>query len=214
MNCTTFETWLEESVGERDRTLPSSAAAHLSGCPACRARWAAEVQLDRAVALWQRAPQPASEAAKSVVVAVLADRNSVVLPAPRSSASAPRRGVLWSAVACGIAALAVTAWHRPTPDRTAPALTDVPADTLPVSDSVVALWTDVGRTSQSVAEETLHSLEEFTALSARSLPTVPVTEPASVPAAPAWRSLSEPIGERVNTAFGFLGDVLPNPAAG
>jgi hypothetical protein len=74
---------------------------------------------------------------------------------------------------------------------------------------VAELWAEVQSSSQSVAQETAQAWDHWPALSSEAASTIPLSPP--LPTTPTLRPISQPIGERVNAAFGFLGDVLPTP---
>lgn len=226
MNCTTFEQWLSSVSGQRERALPGDAAAHLADCAGCRARWTAEAQLDAAIATWREAPLPIPPT-EPITQAVLEASPWGKLPASQPTAAIRAEAgsfghlagvrtsrAMWTTVACALAVLIAVSWGlrspRPRTEVAGPGSSRSQlVSTVPVSDSVAELWTDVQVTSQSVAHETVQALEGWSTLPAGAVTTAPVAAPTALPATPALR----PISERVNTAFGFLSDVLPAPGS-
>jgi hypothetical protein len=242
MNCTIFDHWLQETSSQRQRVLPAEAVDHLAECAACRSRWAAEEQLDVAIRAWQSVPLPDPPTDRLVAAVLheahrlqpvgLGDERVAIREARLSEKPGFQRSsarLVWTTVACALTVLLAVSWglrtERPTDELAQrPSNGRNRATLVPVSDSVAALWTDVQRTSRSVAKDTVRSLaapkfEDVLPLTAGpDAPTVnPATQASQVDArlaTPTWRPFSEPISERVNTAFGFLGDVLPATSAG
>jgi len=219
MNCTTFEIWLQETSGDADRTPPQSLNAHLAECAGCRARWASEQTLDRAVVSWRRVPFPLPPT-EPVVAVILSEQVRGTVPdadgPKRSRTRVPgARDTRTAVIAVTVAAamLLIIGWtlRQDAPSQT-PVAQQTPA--LPVTESVAALWNDVGTTSRAMARDTVQSLDQWSQFAAPvAVPTGPV-EPVPLPAAPRWLPWSEPIGENLNTGFGFLSDVVPMPSAG
>ena len=60
MNCSEFETMLDELVDARGGQLSDAAAEHRQSCPACTQLWRDHCLLDAAVMLWRPVEVPAS----------------------------------------------------------------------------------------------------------------------------------------------------------
>jgi hypothetical protein len=217
MNCTEFDGWLEQTCVEFARTLPADAEAHLSDCASCHARWSAEQQLDTAICAWRATywPQPFSK--EPLIAALLGDRTS--LPAvPRQTSVARRRAItpaaIWVVATCIVAVFFAANWiGAPLPNVSVasrePASNPSIHPAVPVSDSVAALWTDVQTSSQLMAQGTAESFDSLTTLPTPSVPQSPIVIERSEPTNGRWLPWGAPIGENFNSAFGFLGDVLP-----
>jgi len=219
MNCSEFETTLDELIDARGSQLSDAAAEHRQSCPACTQLWRDHCLLDAAVKLWRPVELPVS--LTGLVLRSLRDENPLPQPKPMEVASRPQvRSGRW-AVAATAACLALAclfAVRSGDDGRDRPiALTNNPATltnaaSVEVSESVVALLADLKADYRGLADETRATAQDFAAVLPQSVvwPNPVLTngngdEPPSASASEIGRS----IGDQIGQAIGFLWQSVP-----
>ncbi len=227
MNCSEFESTLNELVEARGGQLSDAAAEHRQSCPACSQLWRDYCLLDAAVTLWRPVELPAS--LTDLVLRSLHDESLRSQPKRLESATASKpqaRSGRW-AVAATAACLALACLFavrngddgRDRPMAHAPVAQSNDRTTLAnaapveVSESVVALLADLRAEYRDLADETRATARDLVAVLPQTVawPTPVLTngngdEPASAPASEMGRS----IGDQIGQAIGFLWQSVPS----
>ena len=221
MNCSEFETTLDELVEARGRQLSDAAAEHRKSCPACTQLWRDHCLLDAAVVLWRPVEVPAS--LTDLVLRSLRDENQLLRPKPievmvsKSQTRSGRWAVVATAACLALACLFAIRSGNDRNDRSI-ALTNnsatltnaAPAE---VSESVVALLADLKAEYRGLADETTATARDLVAVLPQSVtwPNPVLTngdgdERSSAPASEIGRS----IGDQIGQAIGFLWQSVPS----
>ena len=227
MNCSEFETTLDELVDARGRQLSDAAAEHRQSCPACTQLWRDHCLLDAAVKLWRPVEVPASLI--GLVLRSLHDERPLSQPkrieldvALRPQARSGRWAVAATAACLALVCLfAIRSGndgrdrpmaHSPLAQSNNPT-TLANAAPVEVSESVVALLADLKAEYRGLAEETNATARDLVAVLPQTVawPNPVLTngdgdEPSSVPAAEIGRS----IGDQIGQAIGFLWQSVPS----
>ena len=227
MNCSEFETTLDELVDARGGQLSDAAAEHRQSCPACTQLWRDHCLLDAAVKLWRPVEVPASLI--GLVLRSLHDERPLSQPkrieldvALRPQARSGRWAVAATAACLALVCLfAIRSGNdgRDRPTAHAPLAQSNNPTTLAnaapveVSESVVALLADLKAEYRGLAEETNATARDLVAVLPQTVawPNPVLTngdgdEPSSVPAAEIGRS----IGDQIGQAIGFLWQSVPS----
>ena len=227
MNCSEFESTLDELVDARGSQLSDEAAAHRQSCPACTQLWRDHCLLNAAVKLWRPVAPPAS--LTDLVLLSLREEEpsskSIPITMNMPSRSAVRSG-RW-AVAATAACLALACLFavrngdvgRDRPMAHAPVAQSNDSTTLAnaapveVSESVVALLADLKAEYRGLADETKATARDLVAVLPQSVVwpnSVLISgdgdEPSSAPASEIGRS----IGDQIGQAIGFLWQSVPS----
>ena len=227
MNCSEFETILDELVDARGGQLSDAAAEHRQSCPACTQLWRDHCLLDAAVKLWRPVEVPAS--LTGLVLRSLHDEKPQSQPkriemdeASRPQARSRRWAVAATATCLALACLFAIRSGDVERDRLiahAPVAQSNDHTTLAnavpveVSESVVALLADLKAEYRGLADETTATAQDFVAVLPQSVawPNPMLTngsgdEPPSAPASEIGRS----IGDQIGQAIGFLWQSVPS----
>ena len=227
MNCSEFESTLDELVDARGSQLSDEAAAHRQSCPACTQLWRDHCLLNAAVKLWRPVAPPASLI--DLVLLSLREEEpsskSIPIAMNMPSRSAVRSG-RW-AVAATAACLALACLFAvrngdvgrerqmafaPVVQSNDP-IAPVNAAPVEVSESVVALLADLKAEYRGLADETKATAQDFVAV----LPQ-PMTRPNSaLPGTENEQASTQPvseigrsIGDQIGQAIGFLWQSVPS----
>lgn len=227
MNCSEFESTLDELVDARGGQISAEAAAHRRSCPACAQLWRDHCLLDAAVKLWRPVEAPAS--LTDLVLRSLHDERPLLQPMRIEMEAAPRlpvRSGRW-VVAATAACLAMACLfavrngddERDRPMAHAPVALSNNSTTLAnaapveVSDSVVALLADLKAEYRGLADETKATAQDFVAVLPQpvawpnsALPGTGNEEASSQPVSEIGRS----IGDQIGQAIGFLWQSVPS----
>ena len=226
MNCSEFETALDELVEARGGQLSDATVEHRQSCPACTQLWRGHCLLDAAVKLWRPVEVPA--ALTDLVLRSLRDESplSPLKRIEREVASPQARSGRW-VVAATAACLALACLFavrngdvgRDRPLAHAPVARSDDSTTLAngapveVSESVVALLADLKAEYRGLADETTATARDLVAVLPQPVawPTAALTsgdgdQPPSTPASDIGRS----IGDQIGQAIGFLWHSVPS----
>ncbi len=237
MNCSEFETELEQLVESRAATLTDFASSHLSQCAACRQRWNDHLLIESALTSWRQIPKMSSMADR--LIQQLGEtqstrRASASLVPPKSTAA----GNAWIAVVAAAACLILTLglgtglrFGTSHQSLTRVRNIDVPSaevkkaesSQIGVASSVAAVLDDLRAEYQELAAETSATARDF----AVALPPAPlspwpdsqpkattqstgVSEDAGVqPSAGTVSALGRSIGTQISQAMDFLRVAVP-----
>ena len=226
MNCSEFETTLDDLVDARGSQMSDEASAHRQSCPACAQLWRDHCLLEAAVTLWRSVETPAS--LTYLVLRSLHDEKPLPQVKRMEMDVAPRpqeRSGRW-VVAAMAACLAMACWFavRDGGDQRGP-IVRAPgassndrallADAAPVevSESVVALLADLKAEYRGLADETKATAQDFVAVLPQpvtwpnsTLPGTGNEEASSQPVSEIGRS----IGDQIGQAIGFLWQSVPS----
>ena len=227
MNCSEFETTLDELVDARGRQLPDAAVEHRQSCPACTQLWRDHCLLDAAVMLWRPVEVPVS--LSGLVLRSLPDERPLLQSkrvemdvASRPQAHAGRWAVAATAACLALACLFAVRngdVGRDRPMAHAPVAQSNDSTTLAnaapveVSESVVALLADLKAEYRGIADETTATARDLAAVLPQSVawPNSVLTNGDGDEPSPALASeIGRSIGDQIGQAIGFLWQSVPS----
>lgn len=237
MNCSEFETELEQLVENRAATFTDSASSHLGQCMACRQRWNDHLLIESALVSWRQVPTMSSMADR--LIQELRDEQisrqaTVSLVPPKSATSGAAWIAVVAAAACVVLTLGLgTVWRSGTGQQsiTLVQTNDVhPSDLrtiepsqIGVASSVAAVLDDLRAEYQELAAETSATARDFAValpptplgpwpdsrLKATAEPTRDPDDTAVQTSSGTVSALGRSIGTQISQAMDFLWVAVP-----
>lgn len=222
MNCSGFETALNELADSRGRQLPPEATEHCQSCRACTQLWQEHCLLNAAVRLWRSVEVPLSladgvlqnlrgESPRSSLDRI--ELEVVSKPQARSGRWAVAATAACLAMACLFAVRSGNVGHDRPAALSKSSSTPTNAVPVEVSESVVALLADLKAEYRGIADETTATARDLASVLPQSMtwPAPVLTngdadESTSAPASEIGRS----IGDQIGQAIGFLWQSVPS----
>lgn len=238
MNCSEFETELEQMVESRAATLTDFASSHLSQCAACHQRWNDYRLIESALLSWRQIPKMSSFADR-LIQQLGEEQSTRRVPASMVPPKSAATGNAWIAVVAAAACLILTVGlgtglrSRTTQqsltrvqnvDAHSSDVRPIESSQMGVASSVAAVLDDLRAEYQELAAETSATARDFAvALPPAPLSTWPDSQPKATtettgvpedtgvqPSSGTVSALGRSIGTQISQAMDFLRVAVPD----
>lgn len=219
MNCTDFEDAVQNLLDERQGELSPALKEHLADCERCRIFWQSQQTLLSATRHWAAATAPLAASSLDAVLRELTLPPVAARPSVRiktwslASAAASLAAIVLLTVTMTPTEQAIDA-NRLTTARSSPLEAEPPEPAL-LAETWTQVWSGVSAEYQQMSQATSRVLDDFAVLPepAGLLLLAPPGEPAATEPSANWLRIDRPVSERVEQAFDFLWDALPEQTA-